>query len=124
MFGERQPSTQSRRINYPLIFNVTYPTVGLTLKPPPSKSRCCCVAIITDSYFEARRSTPDMKLATQNEIAHGFAQLLQPNIGIHLSTRFYFPCESNFMKQRLFWEANNCSVGPVTTFIKESVKDK
>lgn len=124
MFGERQPSTQSRHINYPLIFNVTYPNVGLTLKPPPSKSRCCSVDIITDSYFEARPSTPDSNLATQNEIAHGFAQLLQPNIGIHLSTRFYLSCESNFMKQRLFWEVNICSAGQVTVFIKENAKDK
>jgi len=99
MFGERQRSSQSRHITYPSIFNVTYPNVELTLKPPPSKPCCCCVAIITDSYFEVRRSTPESKVAKQNEIAHGFAKLLQPNIGIYLSTRLYLLCKSNFMEQ-------------------------
>ena len=124
MYGERQPSTHFPHITYPLIFSVTYPNVGLTLKPPPSKPRCCCMAIIIDSHFEARPSTPDSKLAKQNEIARGFAQLLQQNIGIHLSTRLCLSCESNFMEQRLFWEVNIRSAGQVTAFIKESAKDK
>lgn len=102
MFGERKRSTHSRHITYPFIFNVTYPNIELTLKHPPSKPRCCCVAIITDSYFESRPSTPDSKLAKQNEIVHGFAQLLPPNIGKLLSTRLYLPCKNNFMEQCLF----------------------
>jgi len=60
------------------------------------------VAIITDPYFEALRSTPDSKVAKQKEIAHGFAQLLQANLGINLSARLYLPCKSNFMEQRPF----------------------
>lgn len=96
---ERQHSTQSRHITYPLIFHVTYPNVELILKPPPSKPCCCCVAIITDSYFEARRSTPGSKVAKQNEMGYGFAQLLQPNTAIYLSARLYLPCKSNFIEQ-------------------------
>jgi hypothetical protein len=81
MFGDRQRSSQPRHITCPLIFNVTYHNVELTLKPSPSKTCCCCcVAIITGPYFEAHSSTPDSKVSEQNEIAHGFAQLLQTYI--------------------------------------------
>ena len=45
MFGERQRSTETRHITYPLIFNVTCPNIELTLKTAPSKQRCCCVAL-------------------------------------------------------------------------------
>lgn len=123
MFWERQRSIQSRHITYPLIFNVTYPNVELTLKSSPSKPCCCFVAIITDPYFEACRSMPDSKVTKQNEIAHGFPQLLQPNIGILLSARLYFPCKSNPMEQRPFWEVSTCSAGQDTSFILYSAKD-
>lgn len=123
MFWERQSITQSRHITYPLIFNVTYPDVELTLKRSPSKPCRYSAAVNTDSYFEARRSTPNSKVAKQNENAHGFAHLLQTNIGIHLRTRLYQPFTSNFMEQCPFWEVNTYSAGQDTAFILRSPKE-